>query len=100
MRRRPRAEGRPGRSGERESVQYSHYRPARRISTLARSLVTYPVLWPWLGIHHLDNSTVKPWMLSNLDRMHVFVPDGYPEVLAAMEVYARARMGSVFEGAA
>jgi len=39
-------------------------------------------------------------MLSNLDRMHVFVPDGYPEVLAAMEVYARARMGSVFEGAA
>jgi hypothetical protein len=29
----------------------------------------------------------------------VFVPDGHPEVLAAMEVYARARTGSVFEGA-
>jgi len=35
----------------------------------------------------------------SLDRWHVFVPDGHPEVLAAMEVYARARTGSVFEGA-
>lgn len=39
-------------------------------------------------------------MLSSLDRVHVFVPDGHREVLAALEVYARARMGSLIEGAA
>jgi hypothetical protein len=86
-------------AGNGKRFRYSHYRPDGPPSTLARSLVTYPVLWPWLGIHHLDNGTVKPWMLSNLDRMHVFVPEGHPEVLAAIEVYARARIGSVFEGA-
>ena len=78
----------------------SHYRADGPRSTLARSLVTYPIMWPWLGIDHLDHDTVAPWMLAHLDRIHVFVPDGYPEVLAALEVYARARMGSVFEGAA
>ena len=80
--------------------RYSHYKPDGPPSTLARSLVTYPILWPWLGIRHLDDSTVKQWMLSSLDRVHIFVPDGHPEVLAALEIYARARMGSVFEGAA
>jgi hypothetical protein len=30
----------------------------------------------------------------SLDRWHVFVPDGHPEVLAAMEVYARAAWGA------
>lgn len=80
--------------------RHSHYKPDGPRSTLARSLVAYPILWPWLGIHHLDNGTVRQWMLSSLDRVHIFVPDGHPEVLAALEVYARARMGSVFEGAA
>jgi hypothetical protein len=57
-------------------------------------------MWPWLGIDHLDDDTVAPWMPASLHRTHVFVPDGFPEVLAALEVYARARMGSVFESAA
>ena len=91
--------GRVGASNKRRFTR-SHYNPDGPRSTLARSLVSYPIMWPWLGIHHLDPDTVKQWMLSHLDRMHVFVPDGHPEVLAALEVYARARMGSVFEGAA
>ena len=52
------------------------------------------------GIEHLDERNVKSWMLSNLDRMHIFVPDGHPVVAASLEVYVRVRIGSVFEGAA
>lgn len=69
-------------------------------STLAKSLLGHPVLWPWLGIASLDAGTVKEWMLTNLDRWHIWVPAGAPSVLSALEVYARARMGSVFEGSA
>lgn len=57
-------------------------------------------MWSWLGIEHLDERNVKSWMLFNLDRMHIFVPDGHPVVVASLEVYVRARVGSVFEGAA
>lgn len=69
-------------------------------STLAKSLMTHQVLWPWLGIDQLDRNTAKAWMLMNLDRDHFFMPDGRGDVLAAFEVYLRARVGSVFEGAA
>jgi hypothetical protein len=69
-------------------------------SSLAKSLLGYRILWPWLGISQLDQSTAKPWMLANLDRMHIYVPAGSPLVLAAMEMYVRARIGSVFEGSA
>src|SRR5262249_31286521 len=63
--------GRVGASNRRR-FRYSHYLPEGPRSTLARSLVSYPIMWPWLGIDHLDNSSVKQWMLSNLDRLHVF----------------------------
>jgi hypothetical protein len=69
-------------------------------STLAKSLLAYPLLWPWLGVESLSAATVKDWMLANLDRWHVYVPGDAPAVLSALEVYARARMGSVFEGSA
>ncbi|MGH9116148.1 MAG: hypothetical protein ACRDWW_10015, partial [Acidimicrobiales bacterium] len=69
-------------------------------STLAKSLVSYKIMWPWLGIGILDHSTVKAWMLGHLDRFHFFVPAGHDAVLASLEVYIRARVGSVFEGAA
>jgi hypothetical protein len=57
-------------------------------------------MWPWLGIEHLDERSVKNWMLANLDRLHIFVQDGHPAVAASLEIYVRARIGSVFEGAA
>ncbi len=69
-------------------------------STLAKSLLTHRILWPWLGISQLDEATVKPWMLSNLDRMHIYVPATSLLVLVALEMYVRARIGSVFEGSA
>ena len=38
-------------------------------------------------------------MLANLDRTHIFIPGDLAHVRAALEVYVRARVGSVFEGA-
>lgn len=86
--------------GNQERFRYMHYRlPAKGMSTLAGSLLAHPILWPWLGISHLDAATVGEWMLARLDRMHFFIPAGHPRVLDALEVYVRARTGSVFEGA-
>lgn len=79
--------------------RYQHYGLAAR-STLARSLLTYSIMWPWLGIEALDEDTVKQWMPTNLDRAHLYVPTGRDVVLSSLEVYVRARVGSVFEGAA
>lgn len=78
---------------------YQHYGAAAP-STLAKSLVRYRIMWPWLGIDVIDESSVKPWMLTHLDRVHLYVPAGHELVLASLEVYVRARVGSVFEGAA
>ena len=78
---------------------FQHYGLAAR-STLAGSLLRYPIMWPWLGVQNLAEATVRSWMLSNLDRGHIYVPGDAPEVLASLEVYVRARVGSVFEGAA
>lgn len=74
---------------------YQHYGPSAR-STLAKSLVRYRIMWPWLGIDTIDDSSVKSWMLSHLDRVHFYVPAGHDLVLASLEVYVRARVGSVF----
>ena len=90
-----------GKAGPNSDARFrsQHYTTSGR-STLARSLLTHQILWPWLGISQLDGTTVKTWMLSNLDRMHIYVPGTSPLVLAALEMYVRARIGSVFEGSA
>jgi hypothetical protein len=90
-----------GRVGPNSDARFrsQHYTTSGR-STLAKSLLAHPILWPWLGITQLDAATVKPWMLANLDRMHVYVPARSPLVLATLEMYVRARIGSVFEGSA
>jgi hypothetical protein len=87
-------------AGNQKRFRYMHYRlPSKGMSTLAGSLLAHPILWPWLGISHLDAATVGEWMLARLDRIHFFIPSGHPYVLGALEVYVRARTGSVFEGA-
>lgn len=43
---------------------YQHYGTSAR-STLAKSLALYRIMWPWLGIDSIDNSSVTPmsfWM--------------------------------------
>ncbi len=77
-----------------------HYLPASAQSTLAGSILKYPILWPWLGITERDANNIKRWMLGNLDRMHIFVRDPSREFLTTVELYVRARIGSVYEGSA
>jgi hypothetical protein len=91
-----------GRVGPNSSARftYMHYNTTAALSTLAKSLVSYRIMWPWLGIEALDAATVKHWMLTHLDRYHFYVPAENKMVLASLEVYVRARLGSVFEGAA
>jgi hypothetical protein len=79
--------------------RYMHYSPGSSNSNLAKSLLAHPILWPWLGIQHLTVDSVGHWIRTNLDRTNFFLPAGHPQVLATLEVYIRARVGSVFEGA-
>jgi hypothetical protein len=81
--------------------QSQHYSPTSARSTLANSLITYQLLWPWLGIDHLDVSTVRAWMLAHLDRANVYVPATSRKLIPHLEMYVRARLGgSVYEGSA
>ena len=65
-------------------------------STLAGSLLAHRILWPWLGIDHLEKATIGEWMLTSLDRTHFFIPIGHPHVRDALAVYVRGTAGSVF----
>jgi hypothetical protein len=55
-----------GRIGARSEprFRYQHYKPRSAGSTLASSLLTYRIMWPWQGIDHLDERCVTDWMLS------------------------------------
>jgi hypothetical protein len=76
--------------------RYMHYNVSSSNSNLAKSLLAHPVLWPWLGIHNLTSESVGHWIRSNLDRTNFFVPGDRLQVLATLEGYIRARVGSVF----
>jgi hypothetical protein len=52
--------GRPGPNSDPRF--YSHHYNFSAGSTLAKSLVGHLVVWPWLGIAHMDSTTVKQWM--------------------------------------
>ncbi|MEU4607597.1 hypothetical protein AB0F43_31820 [Kribbella sp. NPDC023972] len=80
--------------------RYQHYSATAAPSTLARSLVKYQLLWPWLGVEHLDASTVHAWMHANLDRANVYLSPGDLDQLPSLEMYIRAHVGSVYEGSA
>jgi hypothetical protein len=77
----------------------AHYDRTGDTTTLAGSLLAYPILWPWLGIADLGASTVGEWMQANLDRTNFYLPEGHPRVRDALTIYVRGRTGSVFESA-
>jgi hypothetical protein len=84
------------RANNEQWFQDAHYDGTTNPSTLAGSLLAHPILWPWLGINHLDEATVAEWILSSLDRTHFFIPIGHPRVRDALAVYVRGTAGSVF----
>lgn len=89
-----------GRVGPRSDARFrsQHYRPGSARSTLAGSLLITPVLWSWLGVESLDSSTIKTWMLTNLERHHLYVPQDSAELIPMLERFVRGRLGPVFEG--
>jgi hypothetical protein len=91
-----------GRVGPNSNARFQsqHYAPASARSNLANSLIKYPALWPWLGIDLLDQGNVKDWMLANLDRANIYVPEASADLIPHLEMYVRARLGSVYEGSA
>ena len=79
--------------------QSQHYSATSAPSTLSRSLVETPVLWPLLGVDEMSAGTVRDWLLVNTDRHHVFLPaDEYPLHGTLVEKYLRGVLGPVFEG--
>ena len=92
-----------GRVGPNSNARFQsqHYSPASTRSNLASSILGYPALWSWLGIKHLDPSTIRDWMLTHLDRANIYVPASSAELIPQLEMYVRARLGgSVYEGSA
>jgi hypothetical protein len=91
-----------GRVGPNSNARFQsqHYAPASARSNLANSIIKYEVLWPWLGIEHIDENTVRDWMLSNLDRANLYVPAARADLIPSLEMYVRARLESVYEGSA
>lgn len=89
-----------GKVGANSNARFSsqHYLPRSSRSNLANSLLTERVLWPYLGIDHLDELSVKAWMMKNLDRDHFFVPESHAGVERELERYLRGHLGPVFEG--
>jgi len=84
------------RANNEQRFRHAHYDGTSDPSTLAGSLLAHPILWPWLGINHLDETSVSTWMLNNLDRTHFCIPVGHPRVRDALAVYVRGTAGSVF----
>ena len=84
------------RANNEQWFQDAQYDGTNNPSTLAGGLLTHRILWPWLGINHLDEATVGDWMLTSLERTHFFIPVGHPHVRDALAVYVRGTAGSVF----
>ena len=70
--------------------RYMNYNPGSSNSNLAKSILAYPILWPWLGLQDVTVDSVGQWIRTALDRTTFFIPAGYPEVLATLEPYIRA----------
>jgi hypothetical protein len=92
-----------GRVGPNSNARFQsqHYSPTSSRSNLANSILGYPALWSWLGIDHIDQSMVRNWMLTHLDRANIYVPASSAELIPQLEMYVRSRLGgSVYEGSA
>jgi hypothetical protein len=88
-----------GKVGANSSARFcsQHYLPESAGSNLAKSLLNERMLWPYLGIDHLDANSIKLWMCEHLDRDHIFVV-GQPGLEREVERYFRGRLGPVFGG--
>ena len=89
-----------GKAGPRSNSRFlsQHYNPKSAPSTLAGSLLKAMMLWRYLGVAGLDDSTVGAWIREHCDRDNFYLPDSQNKLLVTLERYLRGRLGPVFEG--
>ncbi len=78
--------------------QSQHYSPRSAQSTLARSILSPRILWPYLAIETLGEGNVGSWIKQNTDRDNFYLDVRFQGSLPDLERYLRARLGPVFEG--
>jgi hypothetical protein len=78
--------------------QSQHYHARSSGSNLAKSLLTSPEQWKYLGIVQLSEDDVKRWITDNLDRDQFFLDESDRTHLRQFERFLRARLSPVFEG--
>lgn len=75
--------------------RYQHYALGSAKSTLAAAIENNPVLWRFIGFPG-GGIDVGKWLRQNTDRHNFYFGDS--TVFGTFEVYAKARLGSVYEG--
>jgi hypothetical protein len=75
--------------------RYQHYAAGSAMSTLAGAIENNPLLWGYLS-YPGPSTEVGTWIRENTDRDNFYFKN--PELIGLFEVYAKARMGPVFEG--
>ncbi len=89
-----------GKAGPKSNARFQsqHYSAKAAPSTLAASLVTARILWPYLGVHNLTEDQVGGWIRANCDRDNFYILATSEFGLGQLEQYMRAMLGPVFEG--
>ena len=88
-----------GKAGPNSNARFKtqHYKSGSAPSTLAGAIENNPLLFDFLGIDSLPVDT-GDWIRKNTDRDNFFVDGSRKQLLSLLEVYMKARLGSVFEG--
>ena len=75
--------------------RYQHYSSGSANSTLAAAIENNPVLWGYIGF---PGNTVNSgdWLREHTDRNNFYFSDF--AICKVFEVYARAKLGSIYEG--
>jgi hypothetical protein len=75
--------------------RYHHYKSGAALSTLAGAIENNPLLWGYIA-YPGTGSNAGAWIKANTDRDNFYFQD--PALIGLFEVYAKALLGSVFEG--
>lgn len=75
--------------------RYQHYASGSANSTLAAAIENNALLWGFIGYPGKGTDT-GAWLRKNTDRNNFYFSDH--DIFGLFEVYAKARLGSVYEG--
>ena len=74
--------------------RYQHYAAGSARSTLSGAIENNPLLWGYIGFSR--GEIVGDWIREKTDRDNFYFKD--EKLIGLFEVYAKARLGPVFEG--